>query len=72
MQYATNPTVEWGPFLVKHRAEVEKYRPGFVVDPWGGDVRHNPPATPGERDFVVRIVFRFSPLRVVYEIRNYL
>ena len=39
-KYATSPTVEWGPFLVKHREEVAKYTPGFVVDPWGGDSQH--------------------------------
>lgn len=52
-QYATKPTVEWGPFLVKHRREVEKYTPGFVVDPWGGDVQHKPPENPDDLAFVM-------------------
>ena len=25
---------------MKHREEVAKYTPGFVVDPWGGDSQH--------------------------------
>lgn len=53
MRYAISPTVEWGPFLVKHRAEVEKYTPGFVVDPWGGDVQHKPPSNPDDLAFVL-------------------
>ena len=32
------PTVEWGPALVKHRALVAKYIPGFVIDPWGKEI----------------------------------
>ena len=53
--YVTTPRVKRGPFLVKHCAEVENYTPGFVVDPLGDDVQHNPPENPDEIAFVVRI-----------------
>lgn len=51
MRYATKPTVDWGPFLVQHRAEVERYRPWFVVDPRRGDVQHDPPGNTDEITF---------------------
>lgn len=52
MRYACNPTVDWGPFLVKHRQEVEKYTPGFVVDPWG-DEMHKTHEKPDDLAFVM-------------------
>ena len=59
-RYATNPTVEWGPFLVKHREEVAKYTPGFVVDPWGGDQQHKIHENPDDIPFVVSSCIMFS------------
>jgi len=33
-----SPTPEWGPALVKHRVEAQKYSqrydPGYIIDPW--------------------------------------
>ena len=40
---------------MKHRMEVEKYTPGFVVDPWGEDVQHKPPENPDDIAFVVSV-----------------
>ncbi|XP_071114841.1 sodium- and chloride-dependent neutral and basic amino acid transporter B(0+)-like [Haliotis cracherodii] len=35
LRILTNPLVEWGPALVKHRRLVARYVPNYVVDPWG-------------------------------------
>ena len=41
VSYSIKPTIEWGPALVKHREEVAKYTPGFVVDPWNTEEHKN-------------------------------
>ena len=37
---------------MKHRMEVEKYTPGFVIDPWG-DEQHKTHESPDDLAFVV-------------------
>jgi len=54
MRVATTPTVEWGPALIKHRALVEKYVPGYVVDPWGKS-GHEAPQVISPNDIALQV-----------------
>ena len=62
LRYATNPTVEWGPALVKHREEVAKYTPGFVIDPWN----QNGSKTVSPNDVALQVGFQIANAQIMY------